>query len=175
MSAEPRWDDFVFRSPETKDGKYLWEIASASGTLDVNSTYHYLIMCRHFSHTSIIAEDKNQIVGFVTGYVPPKQTDTLFVWQVAVDKEYRGLGIGSKLLLCLYDKVKADKIRNINTTITASNDASIKLFTTVARKLVAPVTFKETFFSAVDFGKNAHAPEQLFHIGPIEEQLNKQE
>ena len=46
----------VFRPPRTEDGKTLWEITKTSGTLDLNSVYHYLIMCRHFSKTCIVAE-----------------------------------------------------------------------------------------------------------------------
>ena len=168
LSVEKISDDIICRTPKTGDGKIFWEIARDSKTLDVNSTYHYLIMCRHFGKTCIAAEHQGRVVGFVTGYTPPDHPDTLFIWQVAVDDNQRGKGLGSRMLLSLYDKLKTDGVKNIDATITTSNDASIRLFTTVARKLGAPFAFEKDFFAASDFGQNAHAPERLFHIGPIE-------
>ena len=168
MSTEKGAAGVVCRSPKTGDGKYFRDIAEASKTLDVNSTYHYLIMCRHFEKTCITAEQNGRVVGFVTGYVPPDQSDTLFVWQVAVAKSQQGHGLGKKMLISLFKKLQADGIKNIDATITSSNDASIRLFTSVARTLGAHFVFEKDFFGAVDFGLDAHAPEKLFHIGPIE-------
>jgi hypothetical protein len=52
-------------------------------------------------------------------------------------------------------------------TITPSNQASHSLFKAAARVLDAPFEFEKEFFSAADFGHHLHAPEMLFHIGPI--------
>lgn len=160
-------DDIVFRNPETEDGKYFWEIAKASKTLDVNSAYHYLIMCRHFGRTCIAAERQGQIVGFVTAYIPPDLPDTIFVWQVAVEKKHRGRGLGVRMLVEAFNNAKAVNVKNMDATITASNLPSINLFKATARVLNAPFEFEEEFFSAENFGKSGHEPEILFHIGPI--------
>jgi L-2,4-diaminobutyric acid acetyltransferase len=157
----------VFRTPKTDDGKYFWEIAKASKTLDVNSTYHYLIMCRHFGKTCLAAEKQGRVVGFVTAYVPLGSPDTVFVWQVAVDEKERGQGLGVHMLTNVFKNVKALNVKNLDATITAPNQASINLFTAVARALNAPFEFGKEFFSAADFGKNIHEPERLFHIGPV--------
>ncbi|MGB7362632.1 MAG: GNAT family N-acetyltransferase, partial [Rhodococcus sp. (in: high G+C Gram-positive bacteria)] len=78
--------DFSFRPPRAGDGIRLWEIARDSQVLDVNSSYSYVLWCRDFSDTTVVAVDADdKPVGFVTGYLRPDSTDTIFVWQVAVD------------------------------------------------------------------------------------------
>ena len=56
--STPNADGIVYDKPGRGDGKYFWEIAKASKTLDVNSVYHYLIMCRHFGNTCMAAKKK---------------------------------------------------------------------------------------------------------------------
>ena len=160
-------DAIVFRKPNKGDGKYFWEIAKASKTLDVNSTYHYLIMCRHFGDTCIVAEKNGKIIGFVVGYIPPESPDTIFVWQVAVDEKERGRGIGIDLLVNVFMNTKAFGVTYLDATITPSNKASVNLFTAAAKKLNAPHEYGADFFSPEDFGQTEHEPELLFHIGPV--------
>lgn len=157
----------VFRKPDAKDGKYLWELARASKTLDVNSLYHYLLMCRVFVDTCLVAEKQGRVIGFCTAFIPPGAPDTVFVWQVAVDQQERGQGIGVRILIEIINNLRSLNIKYLDATITPSNTASIKLFTSAAQQLNAPFTFKKDFFTAADFGKNVHEPEKLFHIGPI--------
>ncbi len=158
----------VFRKPETRDGKHVYAIAKAAKTLDVNSVYHYLLLCRYFAGTSMVAEKQGRVIGFCTAFTPPEAPDTVFVWQVAVDQQERGQGIGVRILVEIIRNLKASEgITYLDATITPSNTASIKLFTAAAKKLNAPFTFDTVFFSAADFGENAHESEKLFHIGPI--------
>ena len=161
------FQDIVFRHPAADDGRQLWEITKASGSLDLNSVYHYLIMCRHFGRTSLVAERQGRVVGFVTAYIPPASADTIFVWQVAVDASERGRGLGVQLLTRVFENARACGVKNLDATITPSNKASIGLFTAAARALKARFVFEEEFFSAADFGKTTHEAEVLFHIGPI--------
>ena len=91
-------DAVLFRSPQIDDGVRLWEIARDSKVLDLNSSYAYLLWCRDFSATSIVAEVDGRVVGFVSGYTRPSAQETLFVWQVAVDEDQRGLGVGKRLM-----------------------------------------------------------------------------
>ena len=64
-------DAVLFRSPQIDDGVRLWEIARDSKVLDLNSSYAYLLWCRDFSATSIVAEVDGRVVGFVSGYTRP--------------------------------------------------------------------------------------------------------
>lgn len=159
--------EIILRPPETKDGTSFHELAKASGTLDVNSLYHYLILCRHFGQTCVAAEHQGKVAGFVTAYLPPSLPDTIFVWQVAVDETMRGRGLGRAMLASLQQRVRPLGVKYMDATITPSNQASVRLFTSVAKHLNAPFAFGETVFSAADFGKTRHEPELLFHIGPI--------
>lgn len=161
----------IFRNPDIKDGKKLWGITKRSGELDLNSPYHYLIMCSHFAHTSIVAEKKREIVGFVTAYIPPPSPETVFVWQVAVDKKFRGEGVAGGMLAAVINNALKLNVRYLDATITPSNLASINLFTSTAKRLNAPFEFETVCFSETDLG-GGHEPEKLFRMGPINNRVD---
>src|SRR5690606_39287909 len=52
----------------------------------------------HFADTSVVARIENKVAALVTGYVPPKQPDTLFVWQVAVAKIAQRRGLAKTMI-----------------------------------------------------------------------------
>jgi L-2,4-diaminobutyric acid acetyltransferase len=148
--------------PGTNDGGRLWEIAEASRVLDVNSRYAYVLWCRDFAATSIVARLGGRVVGFVTGYVRPDQPDTLFVWQVAVDEAARGKRAAA---LMLDDLVSRVGVPFLETTITDDNAASIAMFSGLAERRGADVTRTELFDRAT-LGAE-HDPEFLYRIGPM--------
>ncbi len=49
----------------------MWRIARDSKTLDLNASYAYILWCRDFAATSVVATVDEQPAGFVTGYRPP--------------------------------------------------------------------------------------------------------
>jgi L-2,4-diaminobutyric acid acetyltransferase len=63
----------------------------------------------------------------------PDEPQTVFVWQVAVDKSAQGMGVGRKMLRHLLDRDELRDIRQLKTTITAKNQASWALFSRLAR------------------------------------------
>ncbi len=154
--------------PEVADGAALWRIAKDSRTLDLNSSYSYLLWCRDFAGTSVVARDgEGQPVGFVTGYVRPEQPRTLLVWQVAVDTAYRGRGLAAALLDGLTARVASDRpLAAVETTITPDNTASERLFTSYAERHRATVE-REVLFDTGLFPDGPHAPEVLYRIGPL--------
>lgn len=153
-------------APRADDGGALWRIARDSRVLDLNSSYAYLMWCRDFAGTSVVARDGDgQPVGFITGYLRPEQPETLFVWQVAVDEAQRGRGLAGALLDGLAARVcAAHGVTALETTITEDNAASIRLFTSFAERHGATVT-REVLFG--DFPDEGHDPEVLHRIGPI--------
>lgn len=152
----------VIRQATVKDGKRLWEIARDSGSLDLNSKYYYLLMCRHFGDTSVVAEKDGTVVGFVTSYRPPESPETIFVWQVAVDARARGLGVASKMLMTMIDNNRAD-VRYLSATVTPSNTASIGLFAAVAKRL-GTMGFLRGVFPRGGFpGRRSRAGEAVSH------------
>src|SRR5699024_2622490 len=77
--------NIIFRTPTVADGAGIWRIVQESGVLDLNSAYMYLLLSKDFADTCIVAERDNQLVGFATGYRPPKRPDSIFLWQIGID------------------------------------------------------------------------------------------
>jgi L-2,4-diaminobutyric acid acetyltransferase len=150
-------------SPVVDDGVELWRIAKDSKVLDVNSRYAYLLWCRDFADTTVVARRGGDALGFVTGYRRPERPDTLFVWQVAVDERARGMGLAGRMLDSLVDQV--DDVKHLETTITPDNDASIALFTKFAERWDAEVDRRQLFDEEL-LGDD-HQPENRFRIGPF--------
>ncbi|MBF6475589.1 MULTISPECIES: diaminobutyrate acetyltransferase [Nocardia] len=154
----------VLRTPRLGDGAPMWRIAKDSAVLDVNSSYAYLMWCRDFAGTSVVAESDGRVVGYVIGFVRPQAPDTVFVWQIAVDRAQRGRGIAAELLHTLLNSVAAQGVSVLETTISPDNAASVALFTSVAKERDADLT-KRPLFDAGVFPDN-HAPEDLYRIAP---------
>ncbi|WP_245633151.1 diaminobutyrate acetyltransferase [Luteipulveratus mongoliensis] len=152
-----------FRPPSLADGGDLWRIASDAGSLDVNSSYAYLLWCRDYASTSVVADVDGEPAGFVTGYTRPESPETLMVWQVAVDDAARGRGLALGMLDALADRV-ADA-RWMETTITDDNAASIALFTRFAEGRGASIDRADLFGS--QHFPDEHDPERLYRIGPL--------
>ncbi|MGW2324785.1 diaminobutyrate acetyltransferase [Streptomyces sp. NPDC001700] len=154
-------------TPHVEDGAAIWRIARDSKTLDLNSSYSYLLWCRDFAATSVVARDaEGGPVGFITGYIRPERPETLVVWQVAVDQSWRGRGLAATLLDGLTARVAATGVRGIETTITPDNTASNRLFTSFAERHGAPVEH-EVLFDGGMFPDGGHEPEVLYRIGPL--------
>lgn len=150
------------------DGAALWRIARDSKTLDLNSSYSYLLWCRDFAATSAVARDEaGQPVGFVTGYVRPERPRTLLVWQVAVDEAFRGRRLAATLLDGLVARTAAEhRITTVETTIAPGNTASERLFTSFAERHGARLE-REVLFDTGLFPDGPHDPEVLYRIGPL--------
>ncbi|MEU8823975.1 diaminobutyrate acetyltransferase [Streptomyces sp. NPDC048636] len=154
-------------TPRVEDGAAIWRIARDSKTLDLNSSYSYLLWCRDFAATSVVARDAaGGPVAFITGYIRPERPETLVVWQVAVDDAFRGRGLAATLLDGLTQRVAGMGVRGIETTITPDNTASNRLFTSFAERHGAPVE-REVLFHGDLFPDGGHEPEVLYRIGPL--------
>ncbi|KUJ68866.1 hypothetical protein ACZ90_15860 [Streptomyces albus subsp. albus] len=155
-------------SPRVEDGAAIWRIARDSRVLDLNSSYSYLLWCRDFAATSVVARGaRGEAVGFVTGYIRPERPHTLVVWQVAVDHPQRGRGLAAALLDGLAARVvESTGVQGVETTITPDNTASHRLFTSFAERHGADVE-REVLFHGSLFPDGAHQPEVLYRIGPL--------
>jgi diaminobutyrate acetyltransferase len=150
-------------SPAIDDAAAMYRVTRDSGSLDLNSSYVYLLWCRDFARTSAVARAGGAVVGFVSGYLRPDAPDVLVVWQVAVDASQRGGGVAGKLLNHLVDRVRP---RHLETTITADNTASIKLFLALARDRSTEIVRSELF--TPDLFPGEHDAEELYRIGPFD-------
>lgn len=166
VSTEATDSPVLFGSPTIDDGAELWRIACDTGKLDPNSSYAYLLWCRDFAGTSVVARKEHGVVGFVIGYRRPEASDVLVVWQVAVDASQRDKGLAGTLLDELLGRVTAQGVRYLETTVTPDNAPSIALFTSFATRWSAELRDSELF--AAGAFPDEHEPERLYRIGPLE-------
>ncbi|MDO5492447.1 MAG: diaminobutyrate acetyltransferase [Nesterenkonia sp.] len=156
------------RVPTVDDGAGMWRLARGTGVLDLNTPYAYILWARDFAATSVVALVDGQLAGFISGYVRPEDPRTLFVWQVGVDSDFRGRGLAKKMLFGLVDRTAASRLE---TTITSDNEASIALFTALARHHGAEITrsdlFGEEVFPSAEESGEAHAAEDLYTVEPL--------
>ena len=161
------------RAPTTNDAADIWQLVGDSGVLDRNSSYLYLVLCRDFAKTCLVAETvadaetDSRIVGFVTGYRPPERLAVLFVWQVAVCPSAQGQGLGLELLSELVHRAQDDHATEyVEATVAPSNTISRRLFRTLANGLDAELT-EATGFEESDFPPGDHESEPVIRIGPL--------
>lgn len=159
--------DIAFEPPRLGDGRALWRIARDSGTLDLNSPYSYVLWCRDFAATSVVARAAAGPCGFVTGYARPDEPGTLFVWQVAVDASQRGNGLARRMLDHLADR----GCRFVEATVTPENTASDRLFASFARARGAEL--QRTPLLGADLFPGDHEPEVLYRIGPLSSRTSR--
>lgn len=156
----------ILRKPEAADGDPVNSLISHIPELDSNSCYCNLLQCSHFSDTSVLAESEGEVVGFVSGYVQPKDPSVLFVWQVAIAPEARGMGLASKMLQSLLARQYVVPVTHLETTITADNSASWALFNRLADDCDAALE-RSLMFDCSHHFNDKHDSEFLARIGPL--------
>lgn len=158
--------EYFFRAPTLADGASLWLLARDSRTLELNSAYSYLLLAGHFADTCVVAERGANPVAFVSAFVSPAASDTVFVWQIAVAEEERGRGLAQRLLHQLLARPACRSVRALEATVTPSNAASRALFRSLARNLRVPMSAGSGYAPEL-FPGGAHEREELLHIGPL--------
>lgn len=157
----------TFRAPEVADGAAMWRLAEASGGLDLNTPYAYLLWCRDFADASAVAEDEDgSPLGYVTGYRRPTEPSTLFVWQVTTATEARGRGLAAGMIESILDRLGRE-VTHLEATVTADNVASRRTFAGVAERRGAELV-EAPLFDVGDF-PTPHEAEVLLRIGPFGE------
>ncbi|MFD1215717.1 diaminobutyrate acetyltransferase [Microbulbifer celer] len=165
-SAEIGAKKVVLRRPVSEDGAHVHDLIGRCPPLDENSIYCNLLQTSHFSATSVAAELNGALVGFISGYIVPDRPDTLFVWQVAVAEQGRGMGLAGRMLREILQRPACSEVRFVETTITPDNDASWALFRSLARKLEAECNDSVMFDRERHF-LGRHDSEMLLRIGPF--------
>jgi len=158
----------TMRRPGIQDAAAIHELVCRCPPLDVNSGYLYLMLCFHHADTCVVAEtNEGEIVGFVSGYRLPRQMETLFVWQVAVDEWARGQGLALRMVEELVDRADAcSGVTDLETTISPGNIASRRVFERFAERRGAEMD-RPTRFTGAMLGEGEHEDEILFRIGPF--------
>ena len=154
------------RRPVLTDGPAVTALIAACPPLDTNSAYCNLLQCSHFADYCIVAERENRLVGWISGYRPPSDPDSFFVWQVAVDATARGQGLAQRMVEALLQRPALHEVTRLITTVTADNRPSWALFESLAKRWGAALEKSECFHHESHFG-GAHATEWLASIGPL--------
>lgn len=164
--------EIIIRAPRLDEGAEMWRIARDSKTLDLNSSYAYVLFARDFAESCRIAFVDGQPAGFTTGYRRPERPDCHFLWQIAVDERFRGLGLAGRLLdSVVHDSERTPPVRTLETTITDDNIASQRTFRSFAARwgdapvVVTPLFESEHLSPQGEDGAH-HEPERLYEIGP---------
>lgn len=162
--------DLRFRAPESSDGARVNSLIASCPPLDTNSMYCNLLQCAHFAETSVAVTCEDELVGFISGYLIPDRPNTLFVWQVAVSEQARGLGLAGRMVQHILERPVCKAVTHIETTITEANDASWGLFEGVARRLKTELKRSVQFDREQHFD-GSHDSELLARIGPFQRSL----
>ncbi|MCA9038963.1 MAG: diaminobutyrate acetyltransferase [Planctomycetaceae bacterium] len=159
--------ELILRQPTPQDAAWIWRLVRETGVLDQNSCYLYLLLCRDFSKSCIVAEECSRLVGFITGYRIPEFPTTLFIWQVGVSQSARRRGIALRMLSALVNHCQAqEKLEFLEATVTKENQASRQLFDKYARENGLSLE-EESGFTESDFSFGNHQAEPRLRIGPL--------
>lgn len=156
----------TIRRPRPEDGSAVWQLIAGTASLDDNSMYCNLLQCSHFAATCALAEADGQVIGWVSGYIPPETPDTYFVWQVCVAEAARGRGLARQLVDAVLARPACAPVCKLQSTITDDNAASWALFDSIARSRESGLARQPHFDSDAHFG-GRHATEHLVTIGPF--------
>ncbi len=155
------------RAPRGTDGAAIWSLIQSQPSLDDNSLYCNLLQATHFAGTCALAEQDGVIVGWLSGYIPPEQQGTLFVWQVCVSPAAQGQGLGRRLIADVLSRAACRRVTMLECTITDDNEPSWALFMSIARRLGAQLTQAEHFVRDDHFAGH-HPSEFAVRIGPFD-------
>lgn len=157
----------TIRKPAAEDGVAVHRLIAACPPLDTNSLYCNLLQCTHFSDSCAVGELSGEIIGFLSGYMPPDLPDVLFVWQVAVGESARGTGVAGQMLLNILQRPENAGVRYVHTTITEANASSWAFFRKFAKGLDAQCA-EELCFDGKAHLAGEHPSEFLLRIGPFD-------
>jgi L-2,4-diaminobutyric acid acetyltransferase len=150
------------RPPTTADAAAIHELVVRSPPLDVNSRYAYLLWCRDFAATSVVAVCEDRLAGFVTGYRPPRDPETWFAWQSAVDPELTRPGLAFAMMAEVAGRARRAGARWFETTVNPGNRAVIMLVRKLARRHGGTPEVS-TLFESAELG-GGHDPEVLYRF-----------
>ncbi len=155
----------VYRISRVEDGRRIHRLVREGDGLELNSCYAYLLLCDHFSDTTVVAERDRALVGYVAAYRPPTEPETAFVWQVGVAPSARGRRVASTLLDELVEAPGCEGVRYLEATVTPDNTASRRLFESFAARRGAAFTWSSGY--TAELFPAGHEDERLIRIGPF--------
>lgn len=79
----------------------------------------------HFDGTSFVAEDGDDLVGFLCGFLSQTVADEAYIHFMGVEPDRRGEGLGRALYERFFDEVRAHGRTSVRCVTSPSNDDSV--------------------------------------------------
>lgn len=108
------------------------------------SNYVYWILENYYSSSCFVATINDEIIGFISA-MPSIEKEIIFVWQISINSNFRGMGIGKQLLDKVVDSAQKFKMNAIQFSIDSNNAASKRLFMNLADRLESPINQVGTY------------------------------
>lgn len=158
----------TFRHPDPSrgDGALMWRLAAESEGLETNSEYAYHLFAAFFADTCLVAERDGEAAGFILGFRPPRDPETLFVWQIGVDARQRGRGVARAMLTQLSGRCYDAGVRYVEASISPDNIPSQRTFHAYQEQ--QQTECQESPLFPADWFTGDHEPEMRYRIGPID-------
>lgn len=162
----PSLPELTARLPAPEDAAAVARLVRETRTLEANSTYAYLLLCTHFAPTSVLVESNGSLVGCALGYRIPNRPSTLFIWQIGVHPSSQRRGVALRLLNDLLRRPSLFDVKDFETSIAPSNEASRALFERWANAHDMPCQRIGVLERALFGTESNHEEENLYRIGP---------
>lgn len=127
----------TIRKANEKEFLKVHKFVSHCKPLEDYPEHLYKIILRYFGETCFVAEENNNLIGFVMGFTSQFYENTYFLWQIGVKLSMRGKGMGKMLLQEVEREVKKLRCERIELTIDPENRPSLKLFEKMGYKNIS--------------------------------------
>jgi L-2,4-diaminobutyric acid acetyltransferase len=122
------------RNFANNDTKEIIELVSKSRPYVVPyNMYTYWILQNYYGSTCKVIQNDDRLLGYISA-IPSIDKNTLFIWQLCIDEEYRGKGLGTMLITSIISEANVLGYDNIQFSISETNIASQTLFKNFAEK-----------------------------------------
>jgi L-2,4-diaminobutyric acid acetyltransferase len=155
----------MLRPATERDGLRVWRLLARTGGLERNTCYAYVLLFSDFGDTCLVAEQDGELLGFVLAYRPPMRREELFVWQIGVAPEARGMGLATRLLEAALEQPACKGVEFVTATVSPDNEASRRTFSALARRRGTQFSITPRFGSVLFAAP--HLDEEQVRIGPL--------
>ena len=121
---------FYLKKIEEKDSPLMKKMAQKCGSLDVHTSYTYWVVSHFFSDLCFFLCKDDQEIGYIMSI---ETESTIFIWQIGILEDYRGMGLSELLISEVYN-ISKSKEKNLSFSIAKENIRSNKAFQSFCNK-----------------------------------------
>lgn len=125
----------TFRSPDVSHAAHISSMVKQHDQLDDNSEYIYAIWCTYFAPNTAVALDGNEVLAFITGFRPPSDPQTFFLWQTCAKPRHGIPNLGVDLIQYAAEREIGRGARTIEASVAVDNKPIKLLMKTLCRRL----------------------------------------